>query len=223
MKNHGRDWGAVRPMISARTSYRLDNYHCARRAAKIATNNSSPCDNARPQPKAATTASATNSRKARVRPRQFHLALIFNAPTRRVSGRRAGAGHNARGCGGAFLFFKPLPRRLAHDIRPGYVKLLYPWKRHRKQAMRLLFSGRNAKLETMNRILTDAARKRAERIEELETQVTQLERQLAHLKQELEPASKRARELEVVAAQRAELINEKDKQLALVRRPQQMA
>ena len=79
--------------------------------------------------------------------------------------------------------------------------------------MRWLFSGRNAKLETMNRILTDAARKRTERIEELEGQ-------LAHLKQELETARKaieRARELEVVAAQRADLLNEKDKELAHVR------
>jgi chromosome segregation ATPase len=86
--------------------------------------------------------------------------------------------------------------------------------------MRLLFSGRNAKLETMNRILTDAARKRTERIEELETQLAQLERQVAHLKQELEPARKaieRAKELEVVAAERAHLLNEKDKQLAEVR------
>jgi len=83
--------------------------------------------------------------------------------------------------------------------------------------MRLLFSGRYAKLETMNRILTDAARKRTERIEELETQLVQLERQVAHLKQELEPARKRASELEVVATQRAELLNEKDKELAFVR------
>ena len=83
--------------------------------------------------------------------------------------------------------------------------------------MRWLFSGRNAKLETMNRILTDAARKRTERIEELETQLTQLEHQVAHLKQELEPARKRARELEVVAAQRADLLSEKDKELAVVR------
>jgi TolA-binding protein len=86
--------------------------------------------------------------------------------------------------------------------------------------MRLLFSSRTAKLETMNRILTDAARKRTERIEELETQVTQSERQVAHLKQELEelePMRKRARELEVVAAQRADLINEKDKELAAAR------
>jgi|SRR5262245_12519480 len=82
--------------------------------------------------------------------------------------------------------------------------------------MRWLFSGRNAKLETMNRILTDAARKRTERIEELETQVTQLERQWPIL----EPARKaieRARELEVVAAQRADLVNERDKDLAVVR------
>ena len=83
--------------------------------------------------------------------------------------------------------------------------------------MRWLFSGRNAKLETMNRILTDAARKRTERIEELEAQVGQLERQVAHLKQELETARKRVRGLEVVAAQRADLLIEKDKELAVVR------
>jgi chromosome segregation ATPase len=79
--------------------------------------------------------------------------------------------------------------------------------------MRLLFSGRIAKLETMNRILTDAARKRTERIEELE-------RQVAQLKQELEPARKaieRARELEEVAAQRAHLLNEKDEELGTAR------
>ena len=86
--------------------------------------------------------------------------------------------------------------------------------------MRLPFSGRNEKLKTMNRILTEAARKRTERIEELETQLAQLERQVAHLKQELEPARKAiecAKELEVVAMERAHLLNEKDKQLAEVR------
>jgi outer membrane murein-binding lipoprotein Lpp len=90
----------------------------------------------------------------------------------------------------------------------------------REQVMRLLFSGRNAKLKTMNRILTDAARKRTERIEELERQVAQLERQVAQLKQELEPARKaieRARELEAVAAQRAHFLNEKDEELAALR------
>jgi hypothetical protein len=43
---------------------------------------------------------------------------------------------------------------------------------------------------------------------------------VAHLKQELETARKaieRARELEVVAAQRAHLVNEKDKELAALR------
>src|SRR5262249_5813596 len=86
--------------------------------------------------------------------------------------------------------------------------------------MRLLFSGRHAKLETMNRILTDAARKRTERIEELETQLAQLERQLAYFKQEVDAertAIERGRENEVVAAQRAHLHNEKDKALAVVR------
>src|SRR6516165_10791291 len=87
----------------------------------------------------------------------------------------------------------------------------------REPAMRWPFSGRNAKLEIMNRILTDAARKRTERIEELETQLAQLEHQVAHLKQELGPACKRARELEVVAAQHADLLNEKNKELADVR------
>ena len=79
--------------------------------------------------------------------------------------------------------------------------------------MKLLFSGRNAKLEMMNRILTDAARKRTERVEELE-------RQVAQLQQELEPARKaieRVRELEAVAAHRAHLVNEKDKELAALR------
>ena len=86
--------------------------------------------------------------------------------------------------------------------------------------MRLPFSGRNEKLETMNRILTDAARERAERIEELERRVAQLERELETAREALEPARKaieRANELEVVAAERAHLLNEKDKELALVR------
>jgi hypothetical protein len=72
--------------------------------------------------------------------------------------------------------------------------------------MRLPFSGRYAKLEMMNRILTDAARKRTERIEELERQVESARK-----------AIERARELEVVAAERAHLLNEKDKELAVVR------
>jgi malonyl CoA-acyl carrier protein transacylase len=79
--------------------------------------------------------------------------------------------------------------------------------------MKLLFSGRNAKLEMMNRILTDAARKRTERVEELE-------RQVAQLQQELEPARnaiERVRELEAAAAHRAHLVNEKDKELAALR------
>jgi malonyl CoA-acyl carrier protein transacylase len=79
--------------------------------------------------------------------------------------------------------------------------------------MRLLFSGRNAKLETMNRILTEAARKRAERVEELERRVAQLEQELEFGRKAIE----RAKELEVVAAERAHLLNEKDKELALVR------
>jgi len=86
--------------------------------------------------------------------------------------------------------------------------------------MRLPFSGRNEKLETMNRILTEAAQKRTERIEQLERRVAQLERELETARQALEPAreaAERAKLLEVVAAERAQLVNEKDKQLAEVR------
>jgi malonyl CoA-acyl carrier protein transacylase len=85
--------------------------------------------------------------------------------------------------------------------------------------MRLPFSGRNEKLETMNRILTEAAQKRTERIEELERRVAQLERELKTAREALEPAREaieRAKLLEVVAAERAQLLNEKDKQLAHV-------
>jgi predicted nucleic acid-binding Zn-ribbon protein len=80
--------------------------------------------------------------------------------------------------------------------------------------MRLPFGRRTAEVETMNRILTDAARKRAERIKELEDQVAQLENQVAHLKPELESARKRATELEVVVTQRAHLLNGKDERIA---------
>ena len=79
--------------------------------------------------------------------------------------------------------------------------------------MRLPFSGRNEKLETMNRILTEAAQKRTERIEELERRVAQLERESEAARKAIE----RAKVLEAVAAERAHLLNEKDKQLAEVR------
>ena len=79
--------------------------------------------------------------------------------------------------------------------------------------MRLPFSGRNEKLETMNRILTEAAQKRTERIEELERRLAQLERESEAARKAIE----RAKVLEAVAAERAHLLNEKDKQLAEVR------
>ncbi len=87
----------------------------------------------------------------------------------------------------------------------------------RSKLMKLPFSRRNAELENMNRILTDAARKKVERIKEVEDQVAQLERQVAHLKQALESARKRESELEVAATQRAHLLNEKDKEIAALR------
>jgi malonyl CoA-acyl carrier protein transacylase len=84
------------------------------------------------------------------------------------------------------------------------------------KVMKLPFSGRNEKLETMNRILTEAAQKRTERTEELERRVTQLEGELEVARQAIE----RAKALEVAAvaaAERAHLLNEKDKELANVR------
>lgn len=72
-----------------------------------------------------------------------------------------------------------------------------------------LFSGRTAELETMNRILTDTARKRAARIEELERQVAQLTSQVAQLEY--------ARSFEATATERAHIINEKNEELAMVR------
>jgi predicted metal-dependent phosphoesterase TrpH len=86
-------------------------------------------------------------------------------------------------------------------------------ERRRELAMRL-FSSRIAKLETMNRILTDAARKRTERIEELETQATQLERQVALLINEKNNELAAVREERI---KRADVINEKNKELAAVR------
>src|SRR5262249_39100458 len=79
--------------------------------------------------------------------------------------------------------------------------------------MRLPFSGRSEKLETMNRILTEAAQKRTERIEELERRLAQLERESEAARKAIE----RAKVLEAVAAERAHLLNDKDKQLAEVR------
>src|SRR5690349_14440207 len=85
-----------------------------------------------------------------------------------------------------------------------YIELLCPGiTSSGSKLMRLPFSGRNEKLETMNRILTDAARERAERIEELERRVAQLERELVPARKAIE----RAKELEVVAAERAHLLN----------------
>ena len=83
--------------------------------------------------------------------------------------------------------------------------------------MKLPFSGRTAKLETKNRILTDAARKRAERIKELEHQVAQLKTELESARKRIESACKRASELEVAGAQRAHFLNEKVEELVAVR------
>jgi chromosome segregation ATPase len=84
------------------------------------------------------------------------------------------------------------------------------------------FSGRIAKLETMNRILTESGRRRAERVQELERTLAQqterieeLERTLAEQQHRLLAVQKREaaleehnRELTNAATQRAARINE---------------
>jgi hypothetical protein len=83
-----------------------------------------------------------------------------------------------------------------------------------------LFSGRNAELETMNRILTDAARSRTARIEELEHQLAQravrieeLERQVTLLGQQVIQLG----QFEALFNEYAHMVNDRDKELAVVR------
>src|SRR5262245_54013593 len=90
--------------------------------------------------------------------------------------------------------------------------------------MTLPFSRRTAEVETKKRILTDVARKSGGLIKELEHQVAQLVHQLHQWQTDLEPARKRieaackrASELELVAAQRTQFLNEKVEELAAVR------
>ena len=98
------------------------------------------------------------------------------------------------------------------------LKLLCPWNVIREPANEVAFQRSKRKTGNNEPHLTDAARKRTERIKELEDQLAQFESQVAHLKQETaRKAFERARELEVVAAQRADLLKEKDKELADVR------
>jgi chromosome segregation ATPase len=72
------------------------------------------------------------------------------------------------------------------------------------------FRGRAAKLEAMNRILTDSARERAERVE-------QLERKLELLEPEVLEARKRLKELEQAATERAARIQELERELQELR------
>jgi chromosome segregation ATPase len=73
-----------------------------------------------------------------------------------------------------------------------------------------LFSGRVSQLETMNRILTDSARQRAERVE-------QLERKLDIVEPQLQEARKRLKELEEAATERAARIQELENEIRELR------
>ena len=73
-----------------------------------------------------------------------------------------------------------------------------------------LFSGHMKKLETMNRILTDSARQRVQRVE-------QLERVLQQVKPELMELPKRVRELEEDNGQLTERLHELERELLAAR------
>jgi chromosome segregation ATPase len=93
------------------------------------------------------------------------------------------------------------------------------------------FSSQNAELKTMNRVLTDAARKRSERIEELERQLDHLRQVVARYEEEasnneagaklrldeLAALNRELSEVREAAAERATVINEMNQELAAVR------
>jgi chromosome segregation ATPase len=76
-----------------------------------------------------------------------------------------------------------------------------------------LFSGRAAKLEAMNRILTDSARQRAERVEELERKIDIMEPQLLDARTRL----KILENIEDAATERAARIQELENELRELR------
>ncbi|MFL5042928.1 MAG: hypothetical protein ACJ8D0_24265 [Xanthobacteraceae bacterium] len=76
-----------------------------------------------------------------------------------------------------------------------------------------LFSGRAAKLEAMNRILTDSARQRAERVEELERKLDIMEPQLLDARTRL----KILENVEDAATERAARIQELENELRELR------
>ena len=94
-----------------------------------------------------------------------------------------------------------------------------------------LFSGRTAELKTMNRILTDAARKRGQRVEELELElgrvkseyalrvqrIEELERKLQHHERGEVEAQKLERELTEAATKRSLRVQELEQELLAAR------
>ena len=66
-----------------------------------------------------------------------------------------------------------------------------------------LFSGRVAELEMQNRVLTDAARKRAERVEQLETQAEKLVSMHVDITKQLADLQEQNRQLTQAATDRA--------------------
>ena len=109
---------------------------------------------------------------------------------------------------------------MGHSPFPGYIKLLSPWERRQGASNEVAFqrskrkTGNNEPHSNRRCSQKDGADRRTGR------STGPVGTPSGHLKQELETARKaieRARELEVVAAQRAHLVNEKDKELAALR------
>ena len=76
------------------------------------------------------------------------------------------------------------------------------------------FSGRIAKLESMNRILTESGRRRAERVQELERTLAQRTDRIEELERTVAQRTDRIEELERTVAQRTDRIEELERTLA---------
>src|SRR5262249_20597735 len=76
------------------------------------------------------------------------------------------------------------------------------------------FSGRIAKLETMNRILTESGRRRAEQAQELERTIAQQTERIAQQTERIAQQTERIEELERTIAQQTERIEELERTLA---------
>jgi hypothetical protein len=106
------------------------------------------------------------------------------------------------------------------SIAAGYIKLLCPWKCHQEASNEAAFQRSIRKTGNDEPHSNRCCAKKDGADRRTGDSTGPVGTSSGHLKQELETAREaveRVRELEVVAAQRADLLNEKDKELAVVR------